>query len=160
MTLATETVGAALGFNGDGRHYYVYRDYAAGSEFISNGRELCNEGFFISLEAYDYHVFLDFREIRDDDYGTWGKLCQQLAGRGVASIDEEVKQIRYAALMSRGRRSYPAPAPVWSKIADRRLRWRTGPSAPAVPSAWSQNHPINQARTIRTRRWPQKRSRS
>jgi len=99
MTLATETVGAALGFNGDGRHYYIYRDYADGCEYVRNGRELCSEGFFIRLEAYDYHVFLDFREIRDDDYGTWGKLCQQLEGRGVASIDEEVKQIRYAALI-------------------------------------------------------------
>ena len=99
MDLATETLGESLGFNGDGRHYYVYRDYADGCEYIRNGRELCNEGFFISLEAYDYHVFLDFREIWDDDYGTWGKLCHQLEGRGVASIDEEVKQIRYAALI-------------------------------------------------------------
>jgi len=99
MSLATETVGAALGFNGDGRHYYAYRDYAGGSEYIRNGRELCNDGFFIRLEAYDYQVFLDFREIRDDDYGTWGKLCHQLEGRGVASIDEEVKQVRYGALI-------------------------------------------------------------
>ncbi len=99
MTLATESVGSALGFIGDGRHYYVYRDYADGSDYIRNGRELCNEGFFVTLEAYDYHVFLDFREIWDDDYGTWGKLCQQLEGRGVQSIDEEVKQVRYAALI-------------------------------------------------------------
>jgi hypothetical protein len=97
--LASETVGAALAFNGDGRHYYVYRDYADGAEYIRNGRELCNEGFSVSLDAYDYHVFLDFREIWDDEYGTWGKLCQQLEGRGVTSIDEEVKQVRYAALI-------------------------------------------------------------
>jgi glycosidase len=99
MTLASETVGSALALKGDGRHYYVYRDYADGCEYLRNGRELCNEGFFVRLEAYDYHVYLDFREIWDDDYGTWGKLCQQLEGRGVASIDEEMKQIRYAVLI-------------------------------------------------------------
>lgn len=99
MILATESVGNSLGLNGDGRHYYVYRDYADGSEYIRNGRELCNEGFFINLEAYDYHVFLDFSEIWDDEYGTWGKLCQQLEGRGVASIDAEVIQVRYKTLI-------------------------------------------------------------
>jgi glycosidase len=92
-------LGRALGFKGDGRHYYVFRDYADGLEYIRNGRELCNQGFHIGLGPYDYHVFLDFREIWDDEYGTWGKLCHQLEGRGVAEMDDEVKQIRYAGLI-------------------------------------------------------------
>ncbi len=99
MEQRSATLGESLGFNGDGRHYYVYRDYADDSEYIRNGRELCNDGFSMALSAYDYHVFMDFREIRDDDYGTWGKLCHALEGSGVPSIDEEVKQISYGALI-------------------------------------------------------------
>jgi hypothetical protein len=99
MALRRTSLGKTLGFNGDGRHYYVYRDYADGSEYLRNGRELCSEGLFASLEAYGYHAFLDFREIRDDDFGTWGRLCQLLEGRGVPSMDEEVKQVRYAGLI-------------------------------------------------------------
>jgi hypothetical protein len=68
-------------------------------EYIRNGRELCEQGFHITLGPYDYHVLLDFREIWDDEYGTWGKLCHQLDGRPAAEMDDEVKQIRYGALI-------------------------------------------------------------
>ncbi len=42
---------------------------------------------------------LDFREVWDDEFGTWGALCHYLQGGGVASIDDEVKQIRFASLI-------------------------------------------------------------
>ncbi len=97
--LLRTSLGHALGFNGDGRHYYIFRDYADGMEYIRNGRELCEQGFHLDLGPYDYHVFLDFREQWDDEYGTWGKLCHQLEGRPVALMDDEVKQIRFASLI-------------------------------------------------------------
>uniref|UniRef100_UPI00262B9772 alpha-amylase family glycosyl hydrolase n=1 Tax=Geobacter sp. TaxID=46610 RepID=UPI00262B9772 len=97
--LVQTTLGEALGFNADGRYYYVFRDYATGLEYIRHGRELCEKGMYVELDAYEYHVFLDFREIRDDDYGTWGALCFGLGGKGVPSIDEEVKLVRFAPLV-------------------------------------------------------------
>lgn len=99
MALRQATLGEALSFKGDGRHYYIFRDYACGLEYIRNGRELCEQGLFVEMEAYEYHAFLDFREIWDDEFGTWGKLCHHLQGGGVASMDEEVKPVRYAALI-------------------------------------------------------------
>ncbi len=101
MELRQTTLGEALSFKGDGRHYYIFRDYACGLEYIRNGRELCEQGLFVEMEAYEYHAFLDFREIWDDEFGTWGKLCHHLQGGGVASMDEEVKQVRYAVLIDR-----------------------------------------------------------
>ncbi|NJD90860.1 MAG: alpha-amylase [Geobacter sp.] len=95
----TATLGESLGFKGDGRHYYIWRDYSNGLEYLANGRELCDEGLQARLEAYEYRVLMDFREIWDDEFGTWGALCHQLGGRGVASMDEEVKQIRFAPLI-------------------------------------------------------------
>lgn len=108
--LAQTTLGAALGFNPDGRSYYVFRDYATGLEFIRHGRELCEKGMYVELEAYEYHAFLDFREIRDDDYGTWGTLCFGLEGRGVPSIDEEVKLVRFAPLVTAFREVFAEPS--------------------------------------------------
>jgi hypothetical protein len=104
MELRRTTLGDALGFKGDGRHYYLFRDYAADMEYIRNGRELCEQGMFVEMEAYECHAFLDFREIWDDEYGTWGRLCHQLEGRPVSSIDEEVKQVRFAGLLDRLRK--------------------------------------------------------
>jgi hypothetical protein len=96
-SLAQKTLGEALDFNSDGRHYYGFIDFATGLSYLRNGRELCEQGMFVEMEAYGYHAFVDFREIFDDDFGTWGTLCYRLNGRGVESLDEEVKQVRYGA---------------------------------------------------------------
>lgn len=109
-TLVQTDLGAALGFKADGRHYYAFSDHVSGLEYLRNGRELCNEGMFVSLDTYEFHVFLDFREIRDDDFGTWGKLCNCLGGNGVPSIDEEVKLIRHGALVERFAALWDNPA--------------------------------------------------
>jgi glycosidase len=98
--LTSTTLGDALGFNHDGRYYYAFRDYDTGLEYLRHGRELVEKGMYVELEAYEYHAFLDFREIRDDDFGTWGKLCLHLQGRPVESLDQEVKQIRYAGIIT------------------------------------------------------------
>jgi glycosidase len=94
------TLGEALGIRSDGRYYYRFRDYASGLEYLRHGRELAERGIHVSLDAYDYHAFLDFREIRDDDYGNWGKLCSRLGGRPVENLDEEFRQVRHAAVVA------------------------------------------------------------
>lgn len=101
--LRQSTVGEALGVKADGWHYYTFRDYANGLEYIRHGREVAEQGLYVSLDAYEYHAFLDFQEIRDDDFGTWGQLCRLLDGRGVPDIAEEVKLIRYGTLIGRFR---------------------------------------------------------
>jgi hypothetical protein len=98
--MVRKTLGDALGFNADGRYYYAFRDYSTDLEYLRHGRELAEKGLYVELQGYEYHTFLDFREIRDDDYGTWGKLCLKLQGQPVESLDEEVKQIRYAAIIA------------------------------------------------------------
>lgn len=103
ITLRQTTLGASLQFRGDGRHYYIFRDYSSGLEAIRNGRELCDQGLYMELGEYGYRAFLDFREVYDDEFGTWGQLCHQLQGGFVASIDEEVRQIRFADLIKRFR---------------------------------------------------------
>jgi len=97
--LVQKTLGEALGFNADGRSYYTFRDYATGLDYVRAGRELCQKGLFVELEAFEYHAFLDFREIVDDDYGSWGQLCHLLGGRPVASLDEELKQVRFKGVI-------------------------------------------------------------
>ena len=98
--LRTGTLGEALAFNPDGRYYYAFRDFSSGLEYLRHGRELVDKGLYVRMEAFEYHAFLDFREICDDDFGTWGKLCRQLEGRPVESLDEEIKQIRYSGIIS------------------------------------------------------------
>jgi glycosidase len=93
--LVQTSLGDALGFNPDGRFYYAFKDWGSGEEFLRSGRELVEKGLFVELGAYEYKAFLDFREIRDDDFGTWGRLHHRLGGAPVVSLDDEIKIVRY-----------------------------------------------------------------
>ena len=98
--LVQRTLGEALGCNPDGRFYYSFRDYCEGLEYLRPGREICDKGLYAELGAYEFKTLLDFGEIYDDDFGSWGKLCAALNGRGVPSLHEELKQIRYEAVIA------------------------------------------------------------
>jgi glycosidase len=120
------TLGEALGINPDGRYYYRFRDSASDLEYLRHGKELAEKGLFLKLDAFECHAFLDFREVRDDDYGTWGKLCQELAGRPTANLDEELRQIQF----SETRASFAELFPILSKA----LFFLFDPSVPATKS--------------------------
>jgi len=97
--LVRKTLGEALGLNPDARCYYAFRDYGSGLAYLRSGRELCEQGLFTELDGYDYRAFLDFREIMDDEFGSWGALCRMLQGRPAANLDEKLKQVRHAAVL-------------------------------------------------------------
>ncbi len=69
----------------------IFRDQVTGLEYIRNNQEMCDQGLYVELDAYTYHVFLDFRQVRDNDSAPVcpvGRLAQWPGrpqhGRGVA----------------------------------------------------------------------------
>jgi len=89
------TVGEGLGLRMDGRHYYLVRDRADGLEYLYNGDEFCDGGVEFIFGEYQVRVLIDWREVVDDQFSTWGTLRRRLGGRGVRSLDDEVKTVRF-----------------------------------------------------------------
>jgi len=81
------TLAEAIGLSGDADAYYVINDHQTGLVYLRSGEELTNNGLYVQLDGYAYHVFLGFREVRDPD-GGWAKLAKHLNGAGVQNIDE------------------------------------------------------------------------
>jgi predicted metal-dependent HD superfamily phosphohydrolase len=91
--LVQKSLGEGLGLHADEAYYCIFRDHVAGLEYIRNSRELCEKGLYVELGAYKYHAFLDFREVRDNDWHHYAHLAAYLNGRGVPSIEETLKEI-------------------------------------------------------------------
>ena len=87
------SLGEGLGLHNDGQYYTIFRDHVSGLEFIRNSKELYERGLYVELDAYKYHVFLDFREVCDNEWHHYGHLHAYLNGRGVPSIDEAMREI-------------------------------------------------------------------
>jgi glycosidase len=90
--LTQRSLGEGLGLHADDVHFCIFRDHVTGLEYIRSSKELAEHGFFIELGAYSYHVFLDIREVRDNEWHHYGHLTTFLGGQGVPSIDEALRE--------------------------------------------------------------------
>jgi len=91
--LRQRTVGEALGLSHEGDRFVAYRDTATGLEYLRRSRQVAEQGLRIELQAYSCHVFMDWRDIRDDGRRPWGRLCDSLAGHGVSSIEDSLRAL-------------------------------------------------------------------
>lgn len=73
--------------------FTLFRDHISGLEYIHNNKELHERGLYIELSAYKYHVFLDFQEVTDNEWGHYAHLNEFLDGRGVPNLEEAIKEI-------------------------------------------------------------------
>jgi hypothetical protein len=92
-TLTQKSLGEGLGLRNEGDDYSIFRDHISGLEFIRSNRELWETGLFIELEAYRCHVFLDWRQVQDNEWGQYAHLTTYLNGRGVPSIEEALQEV-------------------------------------------------------------------
>jgi len=88
-----------LNLHGQSNAYIIYRDARTGSEYIKSSQNIKENGLHFSLEAYDFHVFLDFREVQDDDSNQYQRLEQYLNGRGVPNIQEAMHELTLAPIL-------------------------------------------------------------
>lgn len=91
--LVQKTLAEGLALQNDPNIYTIFRDRKNGLEFIRNNQRLHQEGLFIALGAYQYNIFMDFREVKDNEQHHYQQLEAYLQGRGVSSIDEALKEL-------------------------------------------------------------------
>jgi glycosidase len=91
--LEQTSLAEGLGLPNDGNAYVIFRDVASNLEYIRNCQQLHNEGMYIELGAFKYHVFLDFRVEQDNEWHQYSHLVSYLAGRGVPSIEDALTEI-------------------------------------------------------------------
>ncbi|MBI5301095.1 MAG: alpha-amylase [Chloroflexi bacterium] len=91
--LAQRALSEALALGGDENCFVIFRDQASGLEYIRNSRALQEQGLYVELGAYQRHVFLDFRVVRDNARREYARLSEMLNGRGVSSVDEALREL-------------------------------------------------------------------
>jgi glycosidase len=91
-TLIQKDLGEGLGLHDDRDYFCIFRDNRAGLEYIRNSGELCAKGLYVELDAFKYHVFIDFREVRDTQWRHYAQIAEDLNGRGVPSIEGALKE--------------------------------------------------------------------
>lgn len=91
--LEQKNLGEGLGLEAGENRFCIFRDHVTGLEYIRNTRELFDQGLYVELGAYKCHVFVDWRQVQDNEWRQYAHLEAYLGGRGVPSIDEALKQV-------------------------------------------------------------------
>ena len=73
--------------------FVIYKDISSNLEFIRSINEIKSSGLFIYLHAYEMHVLVDFKGIKDDQWGSYRQLHAYLNGNGVPDIEEALKEL-------------------------------------------------------------------
>ncbi len=92
-TLVQKNLGEGLGLHQDRSYFCLFRDHVTGLEYIRNSQELWEKGLYVELGAYKYFVFLDWREVQDNEWHQYAHLNAYLNGRGVPSIEEALREV-------------------------------------------------------------------
>ncbi len=86
--LVRRTLAEGLELPTDPAAFVAFRDARTGLEHLRSVGELRERGLFVRLDAYQGHVFWEFRELRDGSAHQWSRLNGMLGGRGVPSLEE------------------------------------------------------------------------
>jgi glycosidase len=91
--LTQKTLGEGLGLTPEDSSFTIFRDHVTGLEYIRSSRELWEKGLYVELGAYNYHVFIDFREVRDNQWQQYAQIASYLNGRGAPNVEDVLKEI-------------------------------------------------------------------
>ncbi|MDY6845608.1 MAG: alpha-amylase family glycosyl hydrolase [Chloroflexota bacterium] len=89
-----------LNISGQPNRFTIFKDSESGMEFIRSSREIQEKGLYFNLNAYEHHVFIDFREVEENANGQYSQLYDYLNGRGVPSIDIALKELMLAPILN------------------------------------------------------------
>ena len=95
--LRQENLMDSLNLNSGEDYFTVFYEQRSSLFFLRKNSELAEKGFFAALDGYQCQVFLNIREIKDND-GYYRVLYQKAEGRGFNDIEFEINKCKYGGL--------------------------------------------------------------
>jgi glycosidase len=92
--LVRRSLGEGLGLSDDPSMFVTFRDARTGLAYLRSCHDIRERGLWLALDAYQGHVFWEFREVSDGVSGQWRRLAERLGGRGVPSLDEALRELQ------------------------------------------------------------------
>ncbi len=89
-----KTLGESFEFSHEHSMFAACHDSVTGLEHIFRARDLADRGMNLELHAYQTHVFVEWRDLREDADHPWGQLCDSLAGHGVSSLEDALRELQ------------------------------------------------------------------
>ena len=94
----TKSLAEGVGLTKGSDHFCIFREHTAGLWYVRRSDDIVDNGMFVSLNGFEYQVYLDVQQVTDDADGKYSKLCELLNGRGVPDLDIAWQEYQYKDL--------------------------------------------------------------
>ena len=91
--MVRRSLAEGLALPDDPAMFVTFRDARTGLAYLRSCRSIHERGLWLTLDAYQGHVFWEFRELADGAAGQWKRLADRLGGRGVSSLDDALHEL-------------------------------------------------------------------
>ena len=108
-SLVQKTLGEGLALQGASGAFTIFTDHVSNLQFIRENSEIHEKGLYVELGAYGYHVFLDFREVTDNEWSHYSRLASDLNGRGVPDMEKALAEMLLQPVLHSFREMMNAP---------------------------------------------------
>ncbi len=102
----TGTLGQGLALNCKKGIYYLCWDSKTKLFYLIDPFVVSAQGWYLELGAYKYHIFMEFREILDNQEQDYGKTYHFLKGKGFLNIDWVISGMKFTLRIEKFRHFY------------------------------------------------------
>lgn len=96
--MVSRTLAESMGLTYGDTHYVIFREHRSGLWFVRRSNDIINSGMFVSLNGFEYQVYLDVQQVEDDADGKYSKLNELLNGSGTPDLHVAWQEYRYKDL--------------------------------------------------------------
>lgn len=96
--MLSKSISEGLHLTSEDDKFTIFREHKTGLWYIRRSREICEKGMFISLNGFDYQVYMDVHQVSDMPDHRYQILCDTLQGRGCYNLEDEWQEICYHEL--------------------------------------------------------------
>lgn len=98
VQMYTKSLAEGLGLSSGADHYCIFKEHRSGLWYIRKSDDLINNGMFVSLNGFEYQVYLDIQEVVDTEDKKYELLHNILNGKGVKNFEIAWQEYKYKEL--------------------------------------------------------------
>ena len=96
--MVSRSIAEGLGLTWGDDHFCIFREHTSGLWYVRSSNDIIEHGMFVSLNGFEYQVYLDVQQVVDDEDKRYSKLCALLNGRGVEDLIVAWQEYKYKDL--------------------------------------------------------------
>jgi hypothetical protein len=92
------SLAETLGLTGAENEFLIMWDHISGQEFLRSGKQIREEGLFVTIGKYQCQLLWNMRIVSDVD-GTYARVHHELQGRGAEDIETLCREQKHAPII-------------------------------------------------------------